>query len=62
MSVPRIITLEEVAEYLRGSVKTVRRLIAAGKLQAFKSGGRVFVLEAELENYIKRQVERTLAR
>ena len=50
-----ILTLEEVAAILKTSVKTVRRRIASGKLKAFKEGGRVVVLEPDLEAYIERQ-------
>lgn len=35
-----ILTLEEVAAFLKTSVKTVRRRISSGKLKAFKEGGR----------------------
>lgn len=56
MNIGRILTLEEVADFLKTSVKTVRRRVASGKLKAFKEGGRVLVLEAELEEYIRRQI------
>jgi len=56
MNIGRILTLDEVADFLKTSVKTVRRRVASGKLKAFKEGGRVLVLEAELEEYIRRQI------
>jgi len=55
---PEILTLPEVAEYLKTSTKTVRRRIASGKLGAFKEGGNVRVLEAELNRYIQAQIGR----
>lgn len=50
-----ILTLEEVAAILKTSVKTVRRRISSGKLAYLKEGGRVLVLEPDLEAYIERQ-------
>lgn len=51
----RILTLEECAEELRASVKTIRRRINCGELRAFKEGGRVLVLESELEAFLERK-------
>ncbi|MEQ1839949.1 MAG: helix-turn-helix domain-containing protein [Verrucomicrobiales bacterium] len=56
MNIRAILTLEEVAAILKTSVKTVRRRIASGKLRSFKEGGRVRVLESDLEDYIRRQL------
>lgn len=53
---PEIMTLPEVAEYLKTSVKTVRRRIASGKIAAFKEGGRVLVLASELARYMQQQI------
>ena len=58
---PEIMTLPEVAEYLKSSVKTVRRRIASGNIVAFKEGGRVLVLASELDRYIQNQIERVPA-
>ena len=58
---PDIMTLPEVAAYLKSSVKTVRRRIASGKIVAFKEGGRVLVLASELDRYIQSQIERVSA-
>jgi excisionase family DNA binding protein len=49
-----ILTLQEVAAILRASIKTVRRRIEDGQLKAFKEGGRILVLESELEKYLQR--------
>jgi len=55
----RILILDEVAEWLNASVKTVRRRIASGQLRAFKEGGRVCVLESDLVSYITRRIQAT---
>lgn len=49
--------LEEVAERLRISIKTLRRRIASGAIKAFKEGGRIRIWESDLEDYLagKRQ-------
>ena len=46
------LVLPEVAHALRCSVKTVRRLIQDGKLQAAKIRGRVVVLKSALLAYV----------
>ena len=51
-------TLAEVAEYLKISIKTVRRRIASGKLGAFKEGGNLRVLRSELDRYIQSLIGR----
>ena len=56
MEFGEILSLEEVAEVLKTSVKTVRRRIASGKLKAFREGGRVRVLDADLSAYLSRQL------
>lgn len=53
-----ILTLKEVADYLKSSVKTVRRRISSGKLKAFKDGGRLLVLASDLEEYVQSQIDR----
>ena len=50
--------LPEVAEMLRCSVKTVRRLIESGKLLAAKHGGRVIVFRNSVDAYVGAMVER----
>ena len=54
--------LEEVALLLKTSVKTVRRRIANGELQSFKEGGRVCVLESELQGYLRRKIQEATSR
>jgi excisionase family DNA binding protein len=50
--------LPEVADILRCSVKTVRRLIQAGHLASFKVGGRLRVTVAALAAYFEHQKNR----
>lgn len=49
-----ILTLDEVAEYLRCSVMTVRRLIRTRQLQAIKVRGQWRIRATALEAYIQR--------
>jgi len=52
MSLPEILTLEEVAQYLRVNNKTVYRLAKDGKLPAFKVGRNWRFHRADVERYI----------
>jgi excisionase family DNA binding protein len=54
--------LEAAAEFLSVSVKTLRRLIEAGKLQAFKIGGRWFIYGSHIQVYVQQQIARNGAR
>ena len=59
----RLLTLEEAAEQLACSTRTLRRRIDAGSLPAFRDGGLVRVRLDDLERYIAANVTRqTLAR
>ncbi len=58
MKTDEILTLEEVAGILKSSVKTVRRRIAFGKIRSFKEGGRVRVLNSDLDDYIQGLIEK----
>lgn len=49
----RLLTLPEVATTLRVSVKTVRRLIEEGKLNAIKIRGALRVWLSDLKDYLK---------
>jgi excisionase family DNA binding protein len=53
----KLLTIPEVAEAVKVSEKTVRRLIKRGDLPAFKVGdrGQLRVEEQELERYIESQ-------
>ncbi len=55
MKIGRFLNLKQVSEVLKISETTVRRRVSSGKLRSFKEGGRVLVLEADLEDYLRRQ-------
>ncbi|MBV9688985.1 MAG: helix-turn-helix domain-containing protein [Ktedonobacteraceae bacterium] len=50
-----LLTTEEVAEYLRVDVVTVRRLINRGELTAYRVGSEYRFAQADLEAYLQRQ-------
>ena len=50
-----ILTLKEVAEYLKLAEKTAYRLAAEGKLPGFKVGGSWRFKREELERWIEKQ-------
>ncbi len=51
----RLLTTEEVAEYLRVEVVTIRRLINRNELSAYRIGGEYRFTEADIEDYLKQQ-------
>ena len=51
-----VLTLEEVAVYLRLSRKTAYRMARAGELPAFKAGNHWRVRRMELERWINHQM------
>ena len=53
----RVLTLEQVAELLDVSERTIMRQIKAGKLKAFKVGKSWRFREEAIEEYIKNQEE-----
>ena len=50
-----ILTLSEVAEYLKVAERTIYRLAGARKLPAFKVGGSWRFARADIDEWIKRQ-------
>ncbi len=50
-----ILTLKDVADYLKVTERTIYRLAAAKKIPAFKVGGTWRFSRAEIEQWIKRQ-------
>jgi excisionase family DNA binding protein len=50
-----ILTLDEVAVYLKAGKRTVYRLASAGQIPAFKLGGTWRFSRAEIEGWIKQQ-------
>lgn len=45
---PALLTIGEAAQHLRCSVKSVRRYVKAGRLPAFRAGGRLLFTSADL--------------
>jgi len=52
-----ILTLDEVAQYLKISKKTVYKIVNSGDLRAFKAGKHWRVRRAELGAWIAQQIE-----
>jgi excisionase family DNA binding protein len=50
-----ILTIKEVAEYLKIKEKTAYKLAAEGKLPGFKAGGSWRFCRSEIEKWIERQ-------
>lgn len=50
-----ILTLKEVAEYLKLAEKTAYRLAAEGKLPGFKVGGSWRFKESDIQKWIEQQ-------
>lgn len=48
-----ILTLKEVAIYLKLTEKTAYRLVAEGKLPGFKAGGSWRFKQSDIENWIE---------
>jgi ATP-dependent Clp protease ATP-binding subunit ClpC len=51
----KLLTSEEVAEYLRVDVVTIRRLVNRGELSAYRIAGEFRFIEPDIEDYVKRQ-------
>ena len=49
---PKLLTLDEVADALRVSKRTVNRLVETGQIRLTKVRRRSLVTEAELEAYV----------
>jgi excisionase family DNA binding protein len=54
----RLLTIEQVAEVLGCSPRTVQRRITSGALPIFRDGQMVRVRERDLERYISARIER----
>lgn len=50
-----ILTITEVAEYLKVAERTLYRLVAAKKIPAFKIGGSWRFLRPDIDKWIKQQ-------
>jgi excisionase family DNA binding protein len=55
-----ILTIREVAEYLKLNEKTTYRLASEGKIPGFKVGGAWRFRKAEIDRWIKEQEQNTL--
>lgn len=53
--IDQILTIKEVADYLKVNERTVYRLATAKKIPAFKVGGSWRIKQAELEKWIQEQ-------
>lgn len=51
-----ILTIDEVAAYLKAGKRTVYRLAASGKLPAFKLGGTWRFRRGDLDNWIASRI------
>jgi len=51
----RLLTTDELAEYLRVDVVTIRRLVSRGELPAFRIGSEFRFSASDLEDYLQRQ-------
>ncbi|MGU5805499.1 methylation-associated defense system helix-turn-helix domain-containing protein MAD1 [Aeromonas veronii] len=56
-----ILTIDEVAAYLKASKRTVYRLAASGKLPAFKLGGTWRFRRGDLDQWIANRIGKTMA-
>ncbi len=55
-----ILTIKEVAEYLKLNEKTTYRLVSEGKIPGFKVGGAWRFRKAEIDRWIKEQEQNAL--
>jgi excisionase family DNA binding protein len=51
----RLLTTDELAEYLRVDVVTIRRLVNRGELPAYRIGSEYRFSSSDVENYLQRQ-------
>ena len=58
---PDLLTLNDVADRLQVSRRTVERLVAAGRIRIVRVGRLIRVTERELEAYVAAQRGRVLA-
>lgn len=53
-----ILTVKEIAEYLKVKEKTAYKLVAEGRIPGFKVGGSWRFRRQEIEEWIKKQSQR----
>ena len=56
-----LLTLREVADRLRVSVRTVQRLVASGQIRPIHIGRRTLITEREVETYLAAAYRRQVA-
>ena len=56
-----ILTIKEIAEYLKVTERTIYRLAAAKQMPAFKIGGSWRFSRQDIDGWIKRQTAEALA-
>jgi excisionase family DNA binding protein len=52
-----VMTIPEVAEYLKVTRQTIHKLIKSGKLKVFKIGRSTRILRSEVERFIQEQMK-----
>ncbi len=57
-----ILTIDDVAAYLKAGKRTVYRLASSGKLPAFKLGGTWRFRRVDLDSWIASRIDETKAR
>ena len=50
-----LLTSEEVADYLRVDIVTVRRLVNRGDLTAYRIGGEYRFMQADIDDFVRQQ-------
>ena len=53
-NLPELFSVEEVSEYLKLSIRTVRNKLSTKELGSIKIGGRVYCTEKHIREYIRR--------
>jgi len=54
-----VMTIPEVAEYLKVTRQTIHRLMKDGKIKAFKIGRSTRILRSEIERFIQEQMKQS---
>jgi excisionase family DNA binding protein len=52
-----VMTIPEVADYLKVTRQTIHKLIKSGKLKVFKIGRSTRILRSEVERFIQEQMK-----
>jgi excisionase family DNA binding protein len=61
VTTPNLLTVEEAAEALRCSVRTLQRRISSGELRAYRDGRIVRVPTDELRRYVREHLGSSLS-